>query len=56
MGWRCNCRRTGGGAYGEWVMISPPLIVTPAEVDEIADRLAAALADYERELDQTGIL
>jgi adenosylmethionine-8-amino-7-oxononanoate aminotransferase len=50
------CRRTGGGAYGEWVMISPPLIVTPGEVDELADRLAAALADYEIELEQAGIL
>ncbi len=50
------CRRTGGGAYGEWVMISPPLIVTPAEVDELTDRLAAALAEYETELEQEGVL
>ncbi len=43
-------RRTAGGQFGEWLMISPPLIVTPDEVDEIAERLAAALGEYETEL------
>lgn len=50
------CRRTGGGEYGDWVMVSPPLIVTEDEVDMIADRLAATLRDYEAELAAAGVL
>jgi adenosylmethionine-8-amino-7-oxononanoate aminotransferase len=49
-------RRTSGGAYGDWLMVSPPLIVTEAEVDEIADRLEQALAAHERELRDQGVL
>ena len=49
-------RRTAGGQFGEWLMISPPLIVTPGEVDEIAERLAAALGDYETELAREGVI
>ena len=50
------CRRTGGGAYGDWLMITPPLIVTEAEVDELADRLAATLDAYVAELRADGVL
>ena len=50
------CRRTGGGEYGDWVMVSPPLIVTEADVEMIADRLAATLRDYEAELAAAGVL
>ncbi len=49
-------RRTAGAQFGEWLMISPPLIVTAAEVDEIADRLAATLGTYETELAREGVL
>jgi adenosylmethionine-8-amino-7-oxononanoate aminotransferase len=49
-------RRTAGGQFGEWLMISPPLIVTADEVDQIADRLAATLADYETELVREGVI
>jgi adenosylmethionine-8-amino-7-oxononanoate aminotransferase len=49
-------RRTAGGAWGEWLMVSPPLIVTAAEVDDIADRLAAALGQYEEELMREGLV
>ena len=49
-------RRTAGGQFGEWLMISPPLIVTPSEIDEIAERLAAALGEYETELAREGVL
>ena len=49
-------RRTAGGQFGEWLMVSPPLIVTADEVDEIADRLAAALGDYETELAREGVI
>ena len=41
------CRRTSGGAYGDWLMITPPLIVTEAQVEEIATGLDAALAEFE---------
>ncbi|MFI5023680.1 MAG: aspartate aminotransferase family protein [Alphaproteobacteria bacterium] len=43
-------RRTANGKYGEWLMISPPLIVSEAEVEEIVELLALSLADYEAEL------
>jgi adenosylmethionine-8-amino-7-oxononanoate aminotransferase len=49
-------RRTAGGQFGEWLMISPPLIVTADEVDDIAERLAAALGDYETELARAGVI
>jgi adenosylmethionine-8-amino-7-oxononanoate aminotransferase len=50
------CRRTGGGAYGDWLMITPPLIVTEAEVDELAERLAATLEAYVAELRRDGVI
>lgn len=42
-------RRTAGGKYGEWLMLSPPLIVTPEEIEEIVALLAEAIAAFERE-------
>lgn len=50
------CRRTSEGAYGDWLMISPPLIVTAAEVTEIANGLERALATYEQELREQGVV
>ena len=50
------CRRTGGGAYGDWLMITPPLIVTEAEVDELAERLTATLDQYADELRRDGVI
>jgi len=44
------CRRTAGGAYGEWLPITPPLTITEAEVDELVKRLEATLATFAREL------
>jgi len=38
-------RRTSGGRFGDWIMVSPPLTVTAAELDEIAERLEATLND-----------
>ncbi len=49
-------RRTAGGQFGEWLMITPPLTVTAAEVDEIAERLAATLGQYETELAREGVI
>ncbi len=50
------CRRAGGGAYGDFIPITPPLIITETEVDELVARLEAALADYEAELRRDGVL
>lgn len=49
-------RRTSGGRYGEWVMVSPPLIVNAQEIDEISQRIADSLAAYVAELRQREIL
>jgi 4-aminobutyrate aminotransferase-like enzyme len=43
-------RRTANGKYGEWLMVSPPLIVTEAEVEEIVRLIGETLAAYEAEL------
>lgn len=56
LGLALYCRRTSGGRFGDWVMVSPPLTITAEQVDEIADGLAAALARYERELREQKVL
>lgn len=56
LGLAVYCRRTSGGRYGDWIMISPPLVVTEAEVEEILDGLHRALARYEAELEAQGVL
>lgn len=43
-------RRTNLGRDGDWVMVAPPLIVTAAEVDDIADRIEAAVAAAAKQL------
>ncbi|MBV8913538.1 MAG: aspartate aminotransferase family protein [Acetobacteraceae bacterium] len=50
------CRRTAGGAYGDWIPIAPPLTITEAEVDELIARLEATLREYEAELQGEGVL
>jgi adenosylmethionine-8-amino-7-oxononanoate aminotransferase len=40
----------GGGAVGEQFLVTPPLIVSREDVDEIVDRLALALEDLHAEL------
>ena len=54
MGLATYCRRTSGGAYGDFLMITPPLIVTEEQVDEIATGLEAALAKFERAIAEAG--
>jgi len=49
-------RRTADGKYGEWLMVSPPLIVTAAEIEEIVGLIGETLAAYETELRRGGIL
>lgn len=48
-------RRTSQGAYGDWLMITPPLIVTAEQVDEIAMLLSRVLTRFEAELAAAGI-
>ena len=43
-------RRTSGGAFGDWFMVSPPLNVTKTEIDELCARLGEALGAMSREL------
>lgn len=49
-------RRTSKGAFGDWLMIAPPLITTEAEIDEIADLLSKSVNAYEAELSEAGAL
>jgi len=49
-------RRTAGGMYGDWLMMTPPLIATVEDVDEIVDRLARVLHTYEGELRRANLL
>jgi adenosylmethionine-8-amino-7-oxononanoate aminotransferase len=49
-------RRTADGKYGEWLMITPPLIVTAAEVDAIVALIAETLQAYEMELRAAGVI
>ncbi len=43
-------RRTAGGKYGDWFLVSPPLTISEAEIDELVSRLGATFADFLREL------
>ncbi len=42
-------RSTAGGRYGEWLMITPPLIVTDAQLDEMMALLTEVLDRFEAE-------
>lgn len=48
-------RRTSNGIFGEWLMISPPLITAETEVDELDGLLRRSLADYADELTRQGV-
>ncbi|HEU4627406.1 MAG TPA: aminotransferase class III-fold pyridoxal phosphate-dependent enzyme [Steroidobacteraceae bacterium] len=43
-------RRTHGGRFGDWIMVTPPLIATNAELDEIVDGLGATLRAFAAEV------
>ncbi len=43
-------RRTSGGKFGDWVMITPPLIIDAAQVDELVGLLGRAITRLEQEL------
>lgn len=46
-------RRTHAGKFGDWIMVSPPLIATRPDIDEIAHGLERCLAAYRSELPAT---
>ena len=46
-------RRTAGGKYGDWFLLSPPLTITQAECDELLRRLRRTLADFVDEWSKT---
>lgn len=43
-------RRTNGARFGDFVMIAPPLITSPEQIDEIAGLVEESLGDLERAL------
>ncbi|PCI32517.1 MAG: aspartate aminotransferase family protein [Alphaproteobacteria bacterium] len=49
-------RKTAGGAYGEWLMVCPPLIITLEQVDELMHSLRTALLRLQDELVVEGII
>lgn len=49
-------RRTAGGRWGEWLMVSPPLTITREEVAELLARLRNALFAFEAELRAEGAI
>jgi len=49
-------RRANRGAFGDIQMITPPLIITVEQIDELAEALGRALLDLEQEMQQRGLL
>jgi adenosylmethionine-8-amino-7-oxononanoate aminotransferase len=43
-------RRTHAGRFGDWIMVSPPLIATRADVDEIVGGLGGCLTEFQHEV------
>jgi adenosylmethionine-8-amino-7-oxononanoate aminotransferase len=43
-------RRQNAGTFGDWLLVTPPLVISPSECDELLDRLAGSLDDSAREL------
>jgi adenosylmethionine-8-amino-7-oxononanoate aminotransferase len=43
-------RRTAGGAFGDWLMMTPPLVAEVEDVNEIVERLGRVLRRYEQSL------
>jgi 4-aminobutyrate aminotransferase-like enzyme len=48
-------RRANLGAFGDFQMITPPLTITPAEIDELADLLALSLRGLADEIAAKGL-
>jgi adenosylmethionine-8-amino-7-oxononanoate aminotransferase len=49
-------RKTAGGLFGEWLMVTPSLTITKDEVDELIELLAMTLNKFEYELRSKGYI
>jgi adenosylmethionine-8-amino-7-oxononanoate aminotransferase len=49
-------RRTANGKFGEWLMMTPPLIITEAQIDEMLALLEDTLMAYTAELRSAGVV
>lgn len=49
-------RRSHGGRYGDWLMMTPPLTTTRVEIDAIVAGVAETLRDYAQRLTRRGLL
>lgn len=49
-------RRANRGQFGDIQLITPPLIITESQVDELVDKLGKALRDLESKLQRAGLL
>lgn len=49
-------RRLNGGAFGEFMLMTPALTITDNEVDELLDRFDRTLTDVERDFASQGFL
>ena len=55
LGLSLYARRTNNGKYGDWVMTSPPLITTPAQVDEMVELLGQLFSAFTDKLVRDGV-
>jgi adenosylmethionine-8-amino-7-oxononanoate aminotransferase len=49
-------RRSHGGEFGDWIMVTPPLVASDADIDEIIDGLGRTLRIYRDELGAAGLI
>ena len=49
-------RKTAAGAFGEWIMVTPALTITKAQVDELVKLLTKTIFLFEKELKDGGFL
>ena len=45
-------RRTAGGKYGDWFLLSPPLTITRTECDELMRRLMNTMTGFTKEWEE----
>ena len=49
-------RRTNGGRFGDWLMVTPPLIINESQVFDMTERFERALGEYVEQLVREGVL
>jgi adenosylmethionine-8-amino-7-oxononanoate aminotransferase len=47
-------RRANAGKYGDWIMVTPPLIIDENQIDDLSSRLEKSLKAYADELSKQG--